>query len=102
MDIRVGDAAGLSNISFAPRPAAEKARSGAFQEALDAAAMLVSEANDYQLKADKAQRDLASGETDDILSVLLAQEKAYSSLNFTVQLANKAIESYREIMRMQI
>jgi flagellar hook-basal body complex protein FliE len=34
--------------------------------------------------------------------VLMAQDRAYSSLNFTVQVTNKIIESYREIIRMQI
>ncbi len=69
-----------------------------FNAAMDA----VYETNSYQQTADQLQQDLATGRTDDILGVLLAQDKAYSTLNFTVQVTNKIIESYREIMRMQI
>jgi flagellar hook-basal body complex protein FliE len=69
-----------------------------FNAAMDA----LEETNGYQLTADKWQQDLATGQTTDILAVLLAQDKAYSTLNFTVQVTNKIIESYREVMRMQI
>lgn len=75
---------------------------GTFDSFFNAAMDLITETNDYQLAADQAQTDFATGKSDDILSVLLAQEKAYTSLNFTVQVTNKIIESYREIMRMQI
>jgi len=69
-----------------------------FKAAMD----VVSETNQYQLIADAWQTDLATGKTDDILSVLLAQSKAETALNFTVQVTNKIIESYREIMRMAV
>jgi flagellar hook-basal body complex protein FliE len=63
---------------------------------------LFNETNVQQLSAEQLQLDYASGKTDDMLAVMLAQEKAYTSLNFTVQVTNKLIESYREIMRMQL
>jgi len=94
---------GIGNISF--RPQAEKrelATKDVFETMFDAALSVLNETNDYQKTADSLQLDLASGRTDNILSVLLAQEKAYSSLNFTVQVTNKLIEGYREIMRMQL
>ncbi|HHT03926.1 MAG TPA: flagellar hook-basal body complex protein FliE, partial [Bacteroidales bacterium] len=34
--------------------------------------------------------------------VLIAQEKANILLQFTIQVRNKAIESYKEIMRMPL
>jgi flagellar hook-basal body complex protein FliE len=46
------------------------------------------------------QQDYVTGRTDDMLAVMLAQEKAFVSLNFTVQITNKIIEAYREIMRV--
>jgi len=93
----------INNISF--KPQAEKRdinTKDAFSSVFDAALAVLNEANDYQKTADALQLDLAAGRTDDILSVLLAQEKAYSSLNFTVQVTNRLIEGYREIMRMQL
>jgi len=94
---------GINSISF--RPQFEKRginAKDAFSSALDAALAILNETNDYQKTAEALQLDLAAGRTDNILSVLLAQEKAFSSLNFTVQVTNKIIEGYREIMRMQL
>ena len=94
---------GISNISFQPRIEKQGMNAkDAFETALDAAFNILNETNNYQKTADAWQLDLAAGRTDNILSVLLAQEKAYSSLNFTVQVTNKLIEGYREIMRMQL
>ena len=73
-----------------------------FDEILQAFMGTVQETNAYQLAAEQAQLDLASGKTDDVLAVTLAQDRAYNSLNFTVQVTNKIIESYRQIMQLQI
>jgi len=93
----------INNISFKPQIEKQDINAkDAFSAAFDAALAIFNETNGYQQTADSLQLDLAAGRTDNILSVLLAQEKAYSSLNFTVQVTNKIIESYREIMRMQL
>jgi len=93
----------INNISFKPQPEKRDVNAkDAFSSAFDAAMAVLNETNNYQKASDALQFDLASGRTDNILSVLLAQEKAYSSLNFTVQVTNRIIEGYREIMRMQL
>ncbi|HHU90014.1 MAG TPA: flagellar hook-basal body complex protein FliE [Clostridiaceae bacterium] len=46
--------------------------------------------------------DFISGRTDNIHSVLIAAEKASISLQFIMEVRNKVIEAYQEIMRMQI
>ena len=105
MDIYTQDypLSGINNISFKPRIDDRDVNAkDAFNLAFDAALAVLNETNDYQKTADALQLDLAAGRTDNILSVLLAQEKAYSSLNFTVQVTNRIIEGYREIMRMQL
>lgn len=58
--------------------------------------------NEHQKAAEQLQIDFAAGRTDDILAVVLAQERAHASLSFTVQTTTRILESYREIMRMQI
>ena len=45
--------------------------------------------------------DFISGRTDNIHSVLIAAEKASIS-QFIMEVRNKVIEAYQEIMRMQI
>jgi flagellar hook-basal body complex protein FliE len=63
---------------------------------------MLNETSAYQNAAESAQIDFAAGRTDDMLGVMLAQEKAFSTLNFTIQVTNKVVEAYREIMRIQL
>jgi flagellar hook-basal body complex protein FliE len=73
-----------------------------FEYFLDSFKSLLAQTNDYQLTAERAQLEFAAGRTDDMLSVMLAQEKAYAALSFTVQVTNKAVEAYKEIMRLSM
>jgi flagellar hook-basal body complex protein FliE len=102
MDISIGPVTEIPFINTTqatqPRPAVNTT----FDSFLNAAMDIINETNAFQIRAEQLQTDLATGKTDDILSVLLAQDRAFSSLNFTVQVTNKIIESYREIMRMQM
>ena len=50
---------------------------------------------------DQAQR-LVAGEDVSIHSTMINLEKANISLEFMLQIRNKVIEAYQEIMRMQI
>lgn len=58
--------------------------------------------NQLQLDADKSIQDMVLGKTDDIHSVMIALQKAQVSLQFAVQVRNKLVEAYQEIMRMQV
>lgn len=78
------------------------ASGNAFGTFLDAATDMVTKTNDFQTEATKMQVDFAAGKTDDILGVTMAQEKALSTLNFTVQVTNKVVDAYREIMQIQL
>jgi len=73
-----------------------------FSAFFGAAMDVFSASNQHQLEADRLALDFATGRIDDILAVQLAESRAYTSLNFTIQITNRIIESYREIMRMQI
>jgi flagellar hook-basal body complex protein FliE len=77
-------------------------KNNAFDAFFESALKVVNETSQYSRVAEEAQIAFATGENDDMLSVILAQEKAYSTLNFTVQVTNKIIEAYREIMRIQM
>jgi flagellar hook-basal body complex protein FliE len=58
--------------------------------------------NDLLLESQKLADDFAAGYTDNIHQVVLAAEKANISLQFTMQIRNKIMDAYSEIMRMQI
>ncbi|MFV0520754.1 MAG: flagellar hook-basal body complex protein FliE [Lachnospirales bacterium] len=74
----------------------------AFSDIFNAAMGLVEETSDYQKTATSLQLDFVSGKTDDILAVTMAQEKALSTLSYTVQITNKVIDAYKEIMQVQL
>jgi flagellar hook-basal body complex protein FliE len=46
--------------------------------------------------------DFIAGRTDNIPQVLIASEKASLSLSFVMEVRNKVLEAYQEIMRMQV
>ena len=58
--------------------------------------------NDLQLQSDKLTNDFAAGKTDNIHQVMIAAEKADLALQFTMQIRNKILDAYNEIMRIQI
>jgi len=73
-----------------------------FETFFNAALGMINDTNTLQIQADQLQLDLATGRTDDILAVQMAQDRAFTAINFTIQVTNRIVESYREIMRMQM
>ena len=63
---------------------------------------LLQEVNSSQTAAEDASLRLARGESRNVHEALISMEKAQLSLQFTLQVRNKVIEAYQEIMRMQI
>lgn len=88
--------------SLANARANEMVDSSAFGQIFNATMQLFDDTNTLQHAADQLQLDYVTGRTNDMLAVILAQEKAHTSLSFTVQVTNRVIEAYREIMRMQL
>lgn len=58
--------------------------------------------NDLQKKADHAAQELAVGRTDNVADVMIAAEKADIALKMMVQVRNKIIDAYQEVMKMQV
>lgn len=52
--------------------------------------------------SDAKQRDLAMGKDVELHDVMIAAEKASVAVQLTAQVRNKLVESYQEIMRMQV
>jgi flagellar hook-basal body complex protein FliE len=62
----------------------------------------VAKTNERQVEADRAIEKLSTGEEKNIHNVMIAMEKADISLRLLVQIRNKAVDAYQEIMRMQV
>lgn len=58
--------------------------------------------NQLQTESERLGVEFAAGRTDNIHEVMIAAEKADISLQFTMQVRNKIMDAYNEIMRMQI
>ena len=57
--------------------------------------------NNLQKEADKAIEDFATGETN-IHETMIAVNKADLAFRLTMQVRNKIVEAYQEVMRMQV
>lgn len=62
----------------------------------------IKEVNVGARDAEKASMELASGKNSNIHETMLAVTKAELGFNMMVQMRNKVIEAYQEVMRMQI
>jgi flagellar hook-basal body complex protein FliE len=62
----------------------------------------VADVNRLQQEADAAVQQYTVGNAQNLHDVMIAAEKADISLRLLMQVRNKAIEAYQEIMRMQI
>jgi flagellar hook-basal body complex protein FliE len=58
--------------------------------------------NQDQVQADRAIKELVAGRGKNIHETMLAVERADTSLKLMMQVRNKVLDAYREIMRMQV
>ena len=63
---------------------------------------LIGEVNASQLSADQSINDLVAGRTDNVHDVVLSLAKADLSFRMVLEIRNRLIESYQEVLRMQI
>ena len=68
----------------------------------DTLTQAIGNVNELQKTSDKKIQELATGRTDDVASVMIATEKADIALRTMMQVRNKIIDAYQEIMRMQV
>lgn len=62
----------------------------------------VEKVNSLQKQADAAIDDLVVGNSKDIVQTMIMMEKADTSFRLMIQVRNKIIQAYDEIMRMQV
>ncbi len=62
----------------------------------------IADVSKLEKESDAITEDFIAGKTDSIHSVLIAAEKASISLEMVVEVRNKVLDAYNEIMRMQI
>ena len=80
-----GEAKGIDGSSFA-----------------DTLAQSLDKVNSLQKEADVAIQDFVTGDTRNIHETMIAVGKADLAFRLTMQVRNKMVEAYQEVMRMQV
>lgn len=62
----------------------------------------INQVNQAELSGNKAIENLHTGKAKNLHEVMIAVEEADLSIRMLVQMRNKALEAYNEIMRLQI
>ena len=60
----------------------------------------VTDTNTQQLQADQSVQRLATGQSDSVHETMLALAKADLSMRVFMEVSNKVIDAYQEVMRM--
>jgi flagellar hook-basal body complex protein FliE len=64
---------------------------------------VMKEVNDSQNKATQVQNDFMTGRREvDYHDLMIAMERASTTMNLTLAVRNKLLEAYQEISRMQV
>lgn len=62
----------------------------------------INQVNDTQIQSDNLTKKMALGENVELHDVMIASQKASITLQATMEVRNKVVEAYQEIMRMQV
>jgi len=96
----------IGNVAYLPPVSAQafeaRAQAGAPADFSSWLTAEVDKVNGQLLAADKELRELALGGTQNLHQVMIALEEAKLSLQLMVQIRNRALEAYQDILRMQI
>lgn len=89
----------MADISGTSPTEKKQGQNGLFQDILDNA---VHDVKSTEQNLQKQQYLLATGQTDDPHTVQIAASEAQLATNMLVQLRNKALDAYNELMRISL
>ena len=62
----------------------------------------ITDVNSLQNQAAESTVDLVNGEVEDVHDVMIAVEKANIAMELMLEIRNKIVEAYQEVMRMPV
>lgn len=92
----------IGNQGIAPKvgmPGKVEDGSDSFESTLD---KFVKDVNGLQHRADESIEKLGTGEITDVHEVMIAVNEANTAMEFMLEIRNKIVEAYQEIMRMPV
>lgn len=95
-------AASQNNVNNQTQAVDSESRGAAFSMIFDATIRMLENTSQLEHEATTAQMDYISGRSDDMLSVMLAEQRAQTAVSFTTQITSRVMDAYRQIMNMQI
>lgn len=95
----------ITSVTNALQPHNVKAASSPSEAQKNFASFLkdsIDKVNETQVKSDMMAQKLARGENMELHEVMIASQMASITLTATMEIRNKVIEAYQEVMRMQV
>lgn len=89
---------GIPNIPSTVVPGAGK-QQGGFQAALEGA---ISQVNELRQVSHQSIDKFLSGEAEEVHQAVLATQQAELAFEMFLQVRNKVVQAYQEVMRMQV
>ena len=99
MDISPISSGAMLPVGLREAPALTESRAEEFSKVLR---HFLGDVNLQQINADQAVERLMVGETDDINEVMLALSKADLSFRMFIDIRDKVIDAYQQVMHMQL
>lgn len=97
--MNISSISSISPFSLSNEKSVESTNNKSFQNMLNEA---ISEVNDQQVEGYKSMEGIATGKVTNLQEAVQRIEEAELSLKLALEVKNKALNSYKEIMRMQI
>lgn len=63
---------------------------------------LVGDVDNLQKTAEESTRRMLTGQIEDVHQVMVAMEEAQTSFQLMMEIRNKIVDAYKEVMRMQV
>ena len=63
---------------------------------------LVGDVDNLQKTAEETSRRMLTGQIEDVHQVMVAMEEAQTSFQLMMEIRNKIVDAYKEVMRMQV
>jgi flagellar hook-basal body complex protein FliE len=101
MSISIGDVSGAGSLLNTPGTAnaVQGAEESSFKDILSDA---INQTEEAQAANDLSSEAILTGTQDSLHTAMIDAQKAELTLQLTVQIRNKILDSYNEIMRMQV